>query len=340
MGFFAVEMKGKKGKCSCGMLAPKSGKAKNKLCKKGKGKASSVYKVQGKPKGKVKGLPKKYVGDAATYVGCYAIGAVESLPSLGTVQSTDGLGVVAGGGPQGGPTGGPVYGGCYGTCSTSGATHFSLTFPASGGFQTCTCLGGAPTAKKKGMKECARSCVGVPGGETCGDVGRAMVYALAGAAPALPPPVEPVVPDPDPTPAAFPEFGALFAADPGVEAISGVEYVGCFENLFATVTNIAQKTFPAKFPGPMSPAICQQMCKDEEAVQGVDFGGYFGVEYFWECWCGLKNPTVEVPASWDGANVDWDFIIAKPGECLDDCVGAEQYKCGDADRLSLYWAAP
>ena len=103
MGFFAVEMKGKKGKCSCGMLAPKAGKAKNKLCAKGK--ASSVYKVQGKPKGKVSGLPKKYVGDAATYVGCYATGAVESLPSLGTQQSTDGLGVVVGGANQGGPIG-------------------------------------------------------------------------------------------------------------------------------------------------------------------------------------------------------------------------------------------
>ena len=329
MAFFAVEMKGKKGTCSCGMLKPKAGKAKNKLCKKGKGKASSVYKRQGKPKGKVKGLPKKYAGDAATYVGCYPTGAVESLPSVGTEQGE--LGAVEGGAPSGG---------CVGLCSTApGVTHFSLSFPGNGGKQQCTCLVGAPTAKKKGVKECARKCVGIPGKETCGDVGRAVVYELAGAEPAPPPPVDPT-PDPDLPAAPFPDFGALFAADPGVEAISGVEYVGCFENLFATVTNIAQKTFPAKFPGPMTPAICQQMCKDEEAVQGADFGGYFGVEYFWECWCGLKNPTVPVPASWDGAGVDWDLITAKPGECLDDCVGAEQYKCGDADRLSLYWAAP
>ena len=337
MAFFAVEMKGKKGTCSCGMLAPKAGKAKNKLCAKGKGKASSVYKRQGKPEGKPKGLPKKYVGDAATYVGCYPTGVVESLKLPGIFLLGDGVGAV---------TGGPSFpGGCVELCSTApgSPSHFMITFPASGDVQECTCLAGAPTDKKKGLKECARKCIpdadGIPGKETCGDVGRAVVYELAGAEPAPPPPVDPT-PDPDLPAAPFPDFGALFAADPGVEAISGVEYVGCFENLFATVTNIAQKTFPAKFPGPMTPAICQQMCKDEEAVQGVDFGGYFGVEYFWECWCGLKNPTVPVPAAWDGAGVDWDLITAKPGECLDDCVGAEQYKCGDADRLSLYWAAP
>ena len=170
MAFFAVEMKGKKGTCSCGMLAPKAGKAKNKLCAKGKGKASSVYKRQGKPKGKVKGLPKKYAGDAATYVGCYPTGAVESLKLPGTLQG-DGVGAVTG------EPSTPAGGGCVGLCSTApgSPSHFMITFPASGGKQQCTCLVGAPTAKKKGLKECARKCVGILGKETCGDVGRAVV---------------------------------------------------------------------------------------------------------------------------------------------------------------------
>ena len=331
MGFFAVEMKGKKGKCSCGMLAPKAGKAKNKLCAKGKGKASSVYKVQGKPKGKVSGLPKKYVGDAATYVGCYAIGAVESLPSLGSQVGE--LGVVVGGANQGGPIGGPLYGGCVGTCSTSGATHFSLTYPASGGLQKCTCLGGAPTAKKKGMKECARSCVGVPGKETCGDVGRAVVYALAGAAPAPDGPgIASVPPLPYPTPAPLPS-GDVGPAGEYLDGGFDATYLGCFpdpisDETGAPITDRLMPVMVGKYAqdGLLTPELCKTACQNS----GIDFGpgvvyDMFGLQNGKECWCGSSD-AVSLPAAVPGG----------VAPCAKPCGGAPELTCGGNDHLVVY----
>ena len=335
MAFFAVEMKGKKGTCSCGMLAPKAGKAKNKLCAKGKGKASSVYKRQGKPKGKVKGLPKKYAGDAATYVGCYPTGAVESLKLPGTLQG-DGVGAVTGGPST------PAGGGCVGQCSTApgSPSHFMITFPASGGKQECTCLAGAPTAKKKGLKECARKCIpdadGIPGKETCGDVGRAVVYELAGGAP--PPPVDPVDPVPAVAPLAYPTPAPLAPGDVGAEGqYLGFDstYLGCFpdpasDETGAPVPRLLDVKLGKYQDGLLTPEICKTACQNS----GIDFGldvvyDMFGLQNGKECWCG-SSASVSLPAAVPGG-VDSDVT-----DCDKPCGGAPELNCGGVDLNVIY----